>query len=330
MSTTKLYTLSTGAKLPAVGLGCWMGAEGENNDASGSVNEETYTMVRRGVEAGYRHFDTASGYGNEEAVGRALRDSVLAREEYFLTTKLGNVDHHRVKEALDRSLKAFGLEYIDLYLMHWPQAIIDGSCVPYGQSPTFSETWTDMEALLSTGKVKSIGVSNFSIKNLEVLLQTAKVVPAVNQCEGHPYLPNHALAAYCASKGIQMTAYSPIGQSASSPVLHDPLTQRLASKYNQPAGSVLLSWGVQRGWAVVPKSSNPARMRANLAVFELEKQDMDALDVLHKEPGKASHTAQYQSLCEYQLTPTSPPDVLRTWNVKEEFGWDYPLFIPKE
>ncbi|GAA5841606.1 hypothetical protein JCM11251_004230 [Rhodosporidiobolus azoricus] len=321
MAQTRNYRLNTKATIPAVGLGCWMGAPaGEKGSA---VNEETYQMVKTGTELGYTHFDTASGYGNEEAVGRAIRESGVPREKVFITTKLFSTDHGRVKDAFEESLEALGTEYIDLYLMHWPQAIQKGeSAKPLGpnDSPTFSETWTAMEELLKTheGKIKNIGVSNFSIQNLEILLKTAKVIPAVNQVEGHPYLPNLDLAAYCADKGIHMTAYSPIGQGASSAVVQDPLVARLAEKYGKSTGQVLLSWGVQRGWSVVPKSSNPKRLEQNLATFELDKEDFDALSNLHKEEGK------YTSLCGYGVLSNAPGTIMG-WRIKEDLGWDYPL-----
>ncbi|GAA5910101.1 hypothetical protein JCM6882_006516 [Rhodosporidiobolus microsporus] len=325
MPATATYTLNTGLPLPAVGLGCWMGEPA--GDKGSDINEETYQMVRKGLELGYTHFDTANGYGNEEAVGRAIRDSGVKRENLFITTKLNNSDHARVKEAFEESLEALGSGYIDLYLMHWPLASPFGgpAAKPLGpsDSPTFSETWAAMEELLKTheGKVKNIGVSNFSIQNLEILFKTAKVVPAVNQAEGHPYLPNDKLAAYCSEKGIHLTAYSPVGQGAASPVLNDPLVAKLADKYAKSAGQVLLSWGVQRGWSVVPKSSNPKRLEENLAVFELEKEDMEALSSLHKEEGK------YTSLCDYGLSPTDDSSVLFGWRIKEDLGWDYPISV---
>ncbi|GAA6024304.1 hypothetical protein JCM10207_009259 [Rhodosporidiobolus poonsookiae] len=319
----KHYTLNTGALIPSIGLGCWMGVPGQQGEA--------YEMVKAGVATGYRHFDTANGYGNEEAVGRALRESGLERGEYFVTTKLNNMDHGRVREAFEDSLAALGVEYIDLYLMHWPiatpsapqSASFAAPSQPIGptESPTFSETWTEMEKLLEGGKVKAIGVSNFSIKNLDTLLQTAKVVPAVNQCEAHPYLPNSALQAYCKEKGVHTTAYSPIGQGASSPLLSEPLVVSLASKYGKTAGQVLLSWGVGRGWSVVPKSSNAERMKGNLEVFELETEDAEALDALHKEEGK------YRSLCDFGALPSDPPGVLMGWRIKEDLGWDYEITV---
>ncbi|CEQ43007.1 SPOSA6832_04876 [Sporobolomyces salmonicolor] len=193
-----------------------------------------------------------------------------------------------------------------------------GETIPFDQSPTFVQTWLEMEKLLSTGKVKCIGVSNFSIKNLEILLPQATVPHISNpQVEGHPYLPNDALAAYCKEKGIHLTAYCPLGQGR-SPILLEPLLAALSRKYAKPAGSILLSWGVQRGWSVVPKSSNPGRMAQNLDIFELEEADMDAISALHRQPGN------YRSLCDYG--PGSQKDgYCSGWRIKEDLGWDYPI-----
>ena len=140
-----------------------------------------------------------------------MLQSGIPREEIFLTTKLPNQDHQRVAQSLEESLNKLGLNYVDLYLMHWPLATRDGETIPFGQSPTFVETWKEMEKLLATGKVRSIGVSNFSIKNLDILLAEASVVPATNQVELHPCLPSFELKEYCDKKGIVLTAYSPLG-----------------------------------------------------------------------------------------------------------------------
>ncbi|GAA6033299.1 hypothetical protein JCM8097_006678 [Rhodosporidiobolus ruineniae] len=324
----RTFTLNTRLSIPAVGLGCWMGDPISGTDDP--IQQVSYDMVRSGIDVGYTHFDTASGYGNEEAVGRAIRDSGKDRSSLFVTTKLLNSDHHRVAEAFEDSLKALGLEYIDLYLMHWPMAgdIHTGASLPIDASPTFSETWAEMEKLLEThkGKVRNIGVSNFSVKNLEILLKTAKVVPAVNQVEAHPYCPQTDLVPYCASKGIHLTAYSPVGQGASSPLFSDPLILSLAKKYNRSAGALLLSWGVQRGFSVVPKSANPVRQRDNLDVFKLEEGDVKALEELHHEPGK------HRSLCDYGIAPDPSygpdgPETLFGWKLKEDLGWDYGITV---
>ncbi|KAJ9091420.1 hypothetical protein QFC19_009130 [Naganishia cerealis] len=306
-------------------------------------NPETYEMVKKALQVGYRHLDTAYGYGNEQAVGKAVRESGIPREEIFVTTKLTNEHHGCVEKGFQESLKALGISYIDLYLIHWPQGNDPetGETIPYGQSPTFTETWKAMEKLLDTGKVRSIGtdlddyggagnrVSNFSIKNLEILLKEAKVVPAVNQVEAHPYLPEESLSAFCKSKGIVMTAYCPLGQPHGanlSPVLTDPLVKRLAEKYGKPEGTVLLSWAIQRGnWTAVPKTVNEKRMKDNFAaddmrelpqIFTLEDEDFSALSRVHEEPGKLLH------LCDYGQGDIAKTRKIFGWTL-EDMGWDH-------
>ncbi|KAG8992817.1 hypothetical protein FRB90_000893 [Tulasnella sp. 427] len=214
-------------------------------------------MVKTAIRLGYRHIDTAAGYRTEEAVGKAVRESGIPRSDFFVTTKLWNTDHGRVAEAFEESLARLGLEYIDLYLMHWPQAMSPSGNIPQpSESPTFVETWKAMEKLLQTGKVKSIGVSNFSIKTLEVLLDDAIIVPAVNQND---------LMAYCKSRGIHLTASSPLGY-ANSPLHSDGDILRVAWKYAITPAQVMLSWGMQRGTSVIPKSEKEERLQANISV----------------------------------------------------------------
>lgn len=187
-----------------------------------------------------------------------------------LTVLRNNTDHHSVAEAAARSLKALDLEYIDLYLMHWPQAVVDGKTLPPDAHPTIHDTWAEMVKLLGTGKVRALGVSNFGVPLLEALLATTKVVPAVNQVELHPVFPRRALRQYCEDKGIVLTAYSPIGQPAPgtpSPLLTDEDLVRVAEKHGATEAQVALSWGVQNGIVVVPKSENVERMKKNITVY---------------------------------------------------------------
>ncbi|KAJ3757383.1 aldo/keto reductase [Lentinula raphanica] len=285
MVNIPVFTLNDGTKMPSVGMGCWMGVPGGD--------ERVYHMCLNAIKAGYRHFDTAAGYGNEKQVGRAIRDSGIPRNEIFLTTKLPNPAHAKVREAFEESLKALDCEYIDLYLMHWPQAgkpdapeWSDEAYRPH-ESPTFVETWKDMEKLLESGKVKSIGVSNFSIKNLNVLLPECKIIPATNQVEIHPCLPQIELKRYCESKGIILTAYSPLGQvGPDRPIsLFDNDTIKgIASKLGVDLAQVLLSWGVQRNTAVIPKTENEIRMKNNITLIQLSPEDMKAIDEVHLQP----------------------------------------------
>ncbi|KAI5476694.1 zinc-binding alcohol dehydrogenase [Pseudohyphozyma bogoriensis] len=295
---------------------CWMGTPGQEGK-----NQACEEMVAKAVSLGYRHFDTASGYGNEAAVGRALRSSSVPRSELFVTSKLHGTGHGCVAEAFQKTFDALGLEYLDLWLCHWPQAIdpVTKKFLGPEESPTMAETWKEMEKVQGrfSGKVKAIGVSNFSIKTLEALLLTAEIVPAVNQVETHPYLPVEELLQFCTEKGIHMTAYSPLGQY-DSPILKDPAVLSIAEKYNKTPAQVLLSWAVQRGnMSVVPKSANPVRLAQNLETFPLTPDEFATLSNLHKTEGK------FKSLCVYggPGAGMSEKGKVNGWTY-EELGWD--------
>ncbi|KAF9971630.1 hypothetical protein BGZ73_005403 [Actinomortierella ambigua] len=281
MSLGRVAKLNTGATIPLVGLGTWQSG----------VNE-VGAAVAHALKVGYRHIDAAWIYGNEKEVGDAIRESGVSRNEVFITTKLWNTKHRAqdVRPALETSLKNLGLDYIDLYLIHWPCAFQAGDdAFPKGpdgkpilEDTDFVETWKAMEELLDTGKVKAIGVSNFSKKNLERLLKTAKVVPAVNQVEIHPELPQWELLEYCKSKGIHMTAYSPLGSTDSALMKRAGLAE-LAKKYNTQNASILISWAAQRGTSVIPKSVTLSRVESNFKDFELAPEDVAYLDSIAKD-----------------------------------------------
>ncbi|KAI8883475.1 Aldo/keto reductase [Backusella circina FSU 941] len=284
MSSGRAFKLNTGASIPAVGLGTWQ-----------SKPSEVYNAVLAALKAGYKHIDGAWIYGNEKEVGQAIKDSGVPREELFITTKLWNTYHNpaNVEEALELSLKNLGLEYIDLYLMHWPVAF------QYGESPspkdadgkiildpsTINETYAAMEKLVGP-KVRAIGVSNFNIANLEKLATTQKIVPAANQVELHPYLPQEELVQYCKDHGIVVTAYSPLG-STNSPLFEDETVLNIAAKYNVTAAQILISWGVHRGYVVIPKSVTESRIISNFQDVELKQEDFDTLnDITKKQEAK--------------------------------------------
>ncbi|TNY19994.1 NADP-dependent oxidoreductase domain-containing protein [Rhodotorula diobovata] len=279
------YKLSHGGSIPAVGLGTWQSQPGEVEHA-----------VEVALKNGYRHVDGAFVYKNEKEVGEGLKASGVPRSDVFLTSKLWCTHHRNVEEAVKRSLDNFGTDYLDLYLIHWPVPLN-----PNGNDPLFprkedgtrdrdtewsiNDTWRQMEAVLEKGLVKAIGVSNFSESMLESLLKTAKVVPVANQIELHPYLPQHDLVAYLASKDILAQAYSPLG-STDSPLLKDEEIQKIADKHGVSVGTVLISYQVNRGVVVLPKSVTEKRIIDNFKLIKLDEDDMATLNGLHKTKGK--------------------------------------------
>ncbi|PSN71784.1 Aldo/keto reductase [Corynespora cassiicola Philippines] len=287
-SSPKIFELNTGAKIPAVGFGTWQAAPGEAGKA-----------VKTAIKAGYRHLDCAPLYWNEQEIGQAftevLKETGIKRSEIFVTTKLWSSQHSQVEAALKKSLADLQLDYVDLYLMHWPVSLPpnDPSAPNFGKEDRtvhapewdFTNTWAEMEKLLSTGLVKAIGVANFSTVNLEKLLKTAKVVPAVNQTEIHPLLPQDKLNQYCKAHGIHQTAFGPLGGKGSTLHTH-PAVLRIAEQKKGTSAQVLLSWGVSRGWSVIPKSVTEERIKANLQIFELGEGDMAKLNELAKTEGR--------------------------------------------
>ncbi|KLO11939.1 Aldo/keto reductase, partial [Schizopora paradoxa] len=301
-TTTKNFKLNNGVEMPAVGVGCWMGAVGEGDHVT--------QMVKTALELGYRHVDTAANYGDEESVGKALKETNVPRGEIFLTTKVDQKDHGSVKEAMATSLRKLGVSYVDLYLMHWPMAFdASGGTLQPEESPTFVETWVAMEKLLADGATKAIGVSNFSIKTLETLLAhpSVSIVPAVNQVELHPALPQHDLLAFCTSRGILLMGYAPVGKNKYA--AGDTTIAAIARAHSSSVtgAQVLLSWGVQRGTAVIPKSVHEERLRENLQLVELSEEEMATLDAFHMKPG------MHHSVCGFHS-----PDLGGSC-----FGWTY-------
>ncbi|KAI8061021.1 NADP-dependent oxidoreductase domain-containing protein [Gongronella butleri] len=284
-SSVPSIKLNNGKVIPSIGLGAWGG-----RDAPAQVYEATKVALK----AGYRHFDTAYSYGTEEAIGNAIRESDVAREDIFVTTKLSEPFHEpqHVAPVLEESLKNLQTDYVDLFLIHWPFATefrgykaefkTQGNVL---KDVPVIDTWRAMEQLVRDGKVKSIGVSNFTIPLLEDLLAKCSIPPAVNQVELHPFLPQQDLVDYCKEKGIALTAYSPLGNPSMASmffgqdinILEEPKIKELAKKYNVQPGQVVLNWGLNRGYAVIPKSTTPNRIRDNLVTFKMEKEDIDAI-----------------------------------------------------
>ncbi|KAL3485898.1 NADP-dependent oxidoreductase domain-containing protein [Aspergillus germanicus] len=271
-NTKKTYTLNTGDKIPALGLGTWQSKPNEVREA-----------VKNALLKGYRHIDTALAYGNEHEVGQGIRDSGVPREEIWITTKLDNPWHHRVPEGIDSSLKSLGVDYVDLYLVHWPSSTDPNDLKKHLPDWDFIKTWQEMQKLPATGKVRNIGVSNFGIRNLEKLLNdpSTKIVPAVNQIELHPNNPSPKLVAYNTSKGIHSTGYSCLG-STNSPLYKDQTLLQLAEKKGKTPQQVLLAWGLQKGWSVIPKSVSKSRIDANFELdgWSLTDEEVNQLDNL--------------------------------------------------
>lgn len=287
----KFITFENNDKLPMLGLGTWKSAPGE-----------VYQAVLWALEAGYRHIDCAAIYQNEKEVGDALKkafdDGLVKREEVFVTSKLWNNAHEKdqVKVGLNKTLQDLQLDYLDLYLIHWPVSLKSHVMFPekgedfldYSQVP-LSETWAAMESLKAEGKLKHIGVSNFNQGKIKELLDSCQVKPEMNQIELHPYLPQIDLVNYCKKNGIHVTAYSPLG-SADRPkarkkeddpiLLEHPLFKEIADKHGVSTAQVLIAWSLHRDIAVIPKSANKDRIKQNLeaADIRLDAADMKAIE----------------------------------------------------
>ncbi|KAJ7164506.1 NADP-dependent oxidoreductase domain-containing protein, partial [Mycena filopes] len=238
-------------------------------------------------KAGYRHFDTAHAYKTEPQLGAAFRASGVPREEVFITTKLPWYHTKDVERSFDDSLSQLGLDYVDLarYLLHTPQSLTypretmeeifaDGKV---DDSWTFNDTWAAVEGIHASGRARAIGVSDFSIKTLEELLQTAKIVPAVNQVELHPWLAQPELVQYCRAKGITVVAYTPTGRE---PIRADPIIVALAAKYNATAVQVILAWHLLRGIVAVPGSTDATRQKANIDLLTMSDEDLASVTAL--------------------------------------------------
>lgn len=311
-STT--FTLNNGVKMPGLGFGTFA-----NEGAKG----ESYQAVIKALEVGYRHLDCAAFYQNEEEVGDAIRDFIkqnptkLKREDLFICTKVWNHMHkpEDVKYSFNESLRKLGLEYIDLFLVHWPIAaertddyqVKIGSDGKYIINKELTEnpepTWRAMEELYESKKARAIGVSNWTIEGLKKLQTFAKVKPTVNQIEIHPFLPNEELVKYCLDNGVLPEAYSPLGSQNQVPTTGEKVRtnktlNEVADRSGLTLAQVLLAWGLRRGYAVLPKSSTPSRIESNFQVPQLSDADFEAVNNV----AKGRHT--------------------RFVNMKDEFGYN--------
>ncbi len=259
--------------MPILGLGVFQSAE------------KTYDAVRSALDIGYRHIDTASLYGNEELVGKAIRDSGIPRSEIFVTTKLWNSDQrsHRQKDAFWESMERLNIDYIDLYLLHWP--------VP----EVFHESWTVLEELYDGKNLKSIGVSNFLEHHIDELMAGASVKPTVDQVEVHPYLTRRSLRRYLNEQQIACEALSPLGRDNKA-LLTDPRLAAIGARYGKTVAQVILRWDIQNGIITIPKSVHPDRIRQNSEIFDfsLTDEEMEQIEQmnrnqLHEDPETFYH-----------------------------------------
>lgn len=283
-------SFDNGDTLPALGLGTWK-----------SEPDEVYEAVKEAIRVGYRHIDCAAIYGNEDEVGHALSEAfaegMVGREEIWITSKLWNDSHapEHVRPALESTLSDLGLDYLDLYLIHWPIAFRKGVSFPMSgddfrtlEERPLEDTWEAMEALKEDGLARHIGVSNFSRENLGSLIESATQTPEMNQVELHPYLQQRELVEFCRARDVHVTAYSPLGsmdrpeqlKGDDEPILlEDPVVGDIADRHDATPAQVLIAWSLHRGTAVIPKSVNPGRIRENFEAAELELTDDDMAEI---------------------------------------------------
>ncbi|MGG3890421.1 aldo/keto reductase [Metabacillus fastidiosus] len=254
-------TLHNGVKMPWFGLGVYKVEDGQ----------EVINSVKSAIKAGYRSIDTAAIYKNEEGVGQAVKETGIPREQFFITSKVWNSDqgYESTIAAFHESLKKLDLDYLDLYLIHWPV------------KETYKETWKAMEALYKEGKVKAIGVSNFHIHHLEDLMAEAEIIPMVNQVEYHPRLTQKELLSFCQNNNIQLEAWSPLARGR---FFADPILVELSQKYEKTAAQIILRWDLQTGVVTIPKSVHEHRIieNANIFDFELSNEDIAKIDSLNQ------------------------------------------------
>jgi len=257
--------LKNGVNMPWLGIGVFKVEEGP----------ELVNAVKFAIKHGYRSIDTAAIYGNEEGVGQAIREGMeetgITREELFITSKVWNSDlgYDSTIAAYETSLKKLGLDYLDLYLIHWP---VEGK---------YKEAWRALETLYKEGKVKAIGVSNFQVHHLEDVMKDAEIVPMINQVEYHPRLTQKELHAFCVEHGIQLEAWSPLMQGQ---LLDNSVLQEIANSYNKSIAQIIIRWDLQNGVITIPKSTKEHRIVENASVFdfELSKEDMERIDQLNQ------------------------------------------------
>ncbi len=274
--TMDFVTLNNSVKMPQLGYGVWQ-----------VEDEQATTAVRKAIEVGYTSIDTAMIYQNERGVGKAIKEASVPREQLFITTKVWNSDQgfENTLRAFDESLERLGLDYVDLYLIHWPTPEFD----------QYVDTYKALEKLYHDGRVKAIGVCNFEIEHLERLLQECEVKPVLNQVECHPYLQQNELKDFCAKHDIFLEAWSPLEQGGD--VLKDEVIQKIADVQGKTPAQVVLRWHLQKNNIVIPKSVTPSRIEENFNVFdfELTEEQMDEINQLNRDRRKGPHPNEFHN-----------------------------------
>lgn len=252
VSGNSTYILNNGVEMPRIGLGVYKAENGS----------QVRDAVLTAIEAGYRHIDTASFYGNEKGVGEAVRVSEVPRESLFITTKVWNDDlgYEETLRAFEVSMDNLGLDYLDLYLIHWP---IEGR---------YTEAWKALEKLYDEGRVKAIGVSNFHQQHLEDIFAMCRIKPMLNQLEYHPHLAQKEMHAFCRAHDIQLEAWAPLKRGG---LFEEPVIQELVEKHGKTPAQIILRWDIQNGVSTIPKSITPSRIRENIDIFDFELSDAD-------------------------------------------------------
>ena len=259
-SLTDTYTLSNGVEIPCIGFGTWQTPDGD----------VAVSSVLSALEAGYRHIDTAQGYGNEESVGIAVKKSGIKREEIFITSKLANSDHgyKKTMAAFEGTMKRLDMDYLDLYLIHWPNPIAFRD----NWQEANAGTWKAFEELYKAKRIRAIGISNFHPHHIEELMKTATIAPMVNQIRLCPGDTQDEVVDYCRAHNILLEAYSPFGVGK---LFEVPEMKALAEKYGKTIAQIAIRWSLQRGYLPLPKSVTPARIRENVDVFDFELEESD-------------------------------------------------------
>ncbi|CAG8976890.1 hypothetical protein HYALB_00003501 [Hymenoscyphus albidus] len=303
---SKSVKLNNGVSIPSLGFGTFAGE---------IVPGEMYAAIIAALDAGYRHLDSAWFYKIESEVGRALKDWLDAnpkykREDIFITTKVWPhlMEPEDVKWSLETSLRDMGIDYVDAFLFHWPFAVEkteerevkkdkDGKYIlNHERTSNLLPAWRAMESLQTSGKAKTIGVSNFTVAHLTNLLSSATIKPAINQIEIHPYFPNTALVDFCLANDVMPVAYSPLGSQNTKTdrsVLADPVLQEMAREKRCEVAQICIAWGLKRGYVVIPKSGNPARVRKNFEVVELSEEEIEKVGGVAKTLGNGDVGKRY-------------------------------------